>query len=109
MEPSSPSSNMGMLYEKVSKINNSATRPIAECKERLSAQIVLLDQVLQNGSFLRRQCLRRCGLGRRRLDQFHSTYRIMGKRSFFINKPLTKVEKNRFYTLTVRETVSLGR
>ncbi len=48
MEPSSPSSNMRLLQKKVGKINNPATCPIAECEERLSTQIVLLDQVLQN-------------------------------------------------------------
>src|ERR1700730_6773467 len=76
MEPSSPSPNMDMLHEKVGKVNNTAPSPIAECKERLSTQIVLLDQILQNNSFLRRQCARRCKFRRRRLDQFHPTYWI---------------------------------
>src|SRR5450631_278797 len=108
MEQSSPSSNMGMLHEKVGKINDTASCPIAECKERLSTRIVLLDQVLQNGSFLRRQRSRRYWLGLRKLGQFHPTYRILGKRSLVINKPLTKVQKNRLHPLAVRETVSLS-
>src|SRR5438552_9559681 len=109
MEPSTPASHMRLLHEEVGKVNDTAPCPIPESKECLSTQIVLLDQVLQNGSLLRRQRSRGCWLGLRRLDEFYPTYRILRERSLIIHKPLTKVQKNRFYTLKVRETISLGR
>ncbi len=52
-----------MLYEEVGKINDAAPSPIAEREERLSTEIVLLDQVVQNGSLLWRQRARRPSKG----------------------------------------------
>src|SRR5579862_4750936 len=109
MKPSTLSSNMCILYEEMGQINHTTACPVAECEECLSTQIILPDQILQNSSLLRRECARRSWLRHRRPDKFHPTCRILGERSFFINKPLAKMGDDRLHALAVMETVSLAR